>query len=893
MASNSMSQMHDADETRRALSTILAEGQVVELRALDAVTSNERRPHIVSGYFDNAEALVASLDSIKTAKGIYFTPNAVMPALLARAKNRARAAGRDPTTSDNDIERRHWLLIDCDPRRPAGISASDREHDLAIAKACTIRAALADRGWPEPILADSGNGGHLMFAIDQPADDGGLIHRCLQSLAAEFDDSNVTVDQTVYNPARIWKLPGTMTRKGDDTPERPHRMSKLIDRPDSLRAVSPEQLEALAAKSPVAAPTAKPQYIAGGSPAPFDVEGFIAKHFANARGPEAWQGGERWILPVCPWNPDHTGGCAVIIRQASGALVAKCHHNSCAGNDWRKLREMLEPTSSRANGYTPGIGSGHDSKSNSGNGTMPGPKKKPAIRVSSPWRPFPVELIPYPIGDYISAASRAMGCDPAAVALPMLAAAASAVGNSRVIRLKGAWCEPLVLWMCVVQESGSLKSPAQDAGLKPLRRRQTQAIIDHRAAKEQYATDLALHEADKREWQTKGRKTGEPPPVAPVEPVIARYIVSDTTVEALAERLTNAPRGLLLERDELAGWFGSFDKYSASGKGGGDVAHWLTMHRAGQLLVDRKLGRTTTFVPRAAVSICGGIQPGILATTLDRQYRDNGLAARLLFAMPPAKQKRWSEAGVAPDLERAVDRTFGRLAALQGIEDGTFIDPIEVDLAADAKRAWVQWYDQHAERMSELTGDLAAMASKIEAYAARLTLLVHLSSEAGGDKTIEFTGESEVLSPSPPIEESSVRAGCALADWFENEAERIYQDLSRTPEEKEIDSIQILVARISGDITPRKLQRCSRLYRDDVNLAEAALAKLVDAGLGTWKTVSTETSGGRPSLIFIPVTGDKTSPNPANDEVLSPEGAELGEFDAINAALAEAAEADQ
>ena len=32
-----------------------------------------------------------------------------------------------------------------------------------------------------------------------------------------------------FNPARIWKLYGTLAAKGDPTPERPHRLSRLVE----------------------------------------------------------------------------------------------------------------------------------------------------------------------------------------------------------------------------------------------------------------------------------------------------------------------------------------------------------------------------------------------------------------------------------------------------------------------------------------------------------------------------------------------------------------------------------------------------------------------------------------------------------------------------------------
>ena len=137
-----------------ALRSILEPGQVTELRAL-GVPDRYRRATF-SGYFNDVEALAheaATLDQ-RGARGTYFIPNPVKPALLARAMNRTRAIDdRTPTTSDADVLRRRWLLIDADPVRPADISSSDGEHAAAIDRARAIRDELRGEGWPDPILA--------------------------------------------------------------------------------------------------------------------------------------------------------------------------------------------------------------------------------------------------------------------------------------------------------------------------------------------------------------------------------------------------------------------------------------------------------------------------------------------------------------------------------------------------------------------------------------------------------------------------------------------------------------------------------------------------------------------------------------------------------------------
>ena len=69
----------------RAMKLIMAPDQVTELRALGVSTPEYRRTHTVSGYFDDIHALAeAAMQIAPYAMGIYFTPNPMNAALLAR-----------------------------------------------------------------------------------------------------------------------------------------------------------------------------------------------------------------------------------------------------------------------------------------------------------------------------------------------------------------------------------------------------------------------------------------------------------------------------------------------------------------------------------------------------------------------------------------------------------------------------------------------------------------------------------------------------------------------------------------------------------------------------------------------------------------------------------------
>jgi hypothetical protein len=280
---------------------------------------------------------------------------------------------------------------------------------------------------------------------------------------------------------------------------------------------------------------------------------------------------------------------------------------------------------------------------------------------------------------------------------------------------------------------------------------QNTALKQYGDAMEEYNREKSLYDADLAEWKKSGRKKGEPPPDPPAEPVAVRYLVSDCTVEALAVLLEQRPRGLLVARDELSGWVNSFDAYKSCR--GADVAHWLSMHRAGPLIVDRKGGKRTIHVPRASVCIAGGVQPKALVAALvgryqaggvdeamdrpDKEHFDNGLAARLLFAMPPRRPKRWTEDELPWQTETALETLVGRLLALDMPEDENGQpQPRDVSLSPQGKQAWIEFYNAHAVEQADMAGDLAAAWSKLEGYAARFALLVHLVRAESGDQTL-------------------------------------------------------------------------------------------------------------------------------------------------------------
>lgn len=460
------------------------------------------------------------------------------------------------------------------------------------------------------------------------------------------------------------------------------------------------------------------------------------------------------------------------------------------------------------------------------------------------YEPFPVEALPEPVRSYVVDGATAIGCDASFVALPLLSGLAGAIGNTRRILLKRGWTEPAIIWTAIVGESGTQKSPAFRLALRAVRTRQHRLMKEHQQALKEWETVNELHEIAFNEWKkqaAKGRASPEPP-AAPEEPICPRTWIEDCTTEALATLLQENPRGLLTLRNELSGWF-SFGQYK-NGGGADDVARWLQMFDGDPLIVDRKTSGTI-YVPCAAVSIAGGIQPAILERSLGQQHRDNGLLARLLLAHPPRRAKRWTEAELDPLTEGDVTLLFDRLYALEAVTD-TDGDPTPqlLRLNARAKVAWVAFVNEHGAEQLALVGDEAAAWSKLEGYAARLALIMHLVRAAADDPTLADTDV---------VDEASIAAGIRLSRWFAAEARRVYAALAADEEVRSLQRLIELAERQPGSFSARDWQRLRSLPK--VTDARAELDRLVAAGHGNWEHMAPGRKGGRPSRRFVPAGG--------------------------------------
>lgn len=322
----------DWQESVKRTFEIFKPSGVIEVRNI-----SENR--VTSGYFEDRQRVTQIMTDC--AKGTwYFVLNDIAAGCASRQQHEQImvVSKAIKTTSDNDITRIRWILIDADPQRAAGISSTDSEKKAALDVVRKVFAYLRNVGFSDPVMCDSGNGYHLLYNVDMACGSADLTKRFLKALDMLFSTDEVSIDTSVYNPARITKLYGCMATKGADTPDRPHRRSSIQWVPTEVKPTSASLIERVASIVPVDA--ARPAVSAPGQA--FDIDAFVSRNGLQVHSDSTSGSIRKIVLEECPFDHSHKAPDSAIFVMPSGAIAFKCFHNGCTDKGWKDLREMYE-----------------------------------------------------------------------------------------------------------------------------------------------------------------------------------------------------------------------------------------------------------------------------------------------------------------------------------------------------------------------------------------------------------------------------------------------------------------------------------------------------------------------------------------------------------------------
>ena len=825
------------------------------------------------------------------APAVYVVMNGIDPALPRTGRLKGGA-------SAEDVPRRLRLLIDCDPERPGTCSATDDEKAAALTTGATIRADLRALGWPEPLVGDSGNGDHSIYGIDLPntPESTALVKGVLEALAARYDSAEVHVDTVVFDPPRLVKLYGTLSAKGENTSERPHRYSRVLSAPAELLPVPVELLQSLADEAPKKAPALdldaeverkRSESVPAESNGHAtlrrpDAEARAAKYLAKCEPAVSGQGGhDKAFKAACKVGPGFD------LSEEAALRLLRDQYNSRCDPEWtekelrHKVAEAYKVEARRGwllnaerNGSSVGF-VGHsgedDSKINGlaggsvgSVGTPPhespefeGPPKPITAELLEVY-PLPKALIPAPLRGWLTDIAR-RGCFPLEYPVAAVLVALSIIlGRNLTIRPKrhDTWMVVPNLWGAIIGPPGLQKTPAVEEAFMPLKRLVALAMEAHAEALKRAVEDAAIAEAragaakkklaeaakkgasddDLRRLLAETTRTDEA-----VAPPAKRYMVNDATVAKLGELHRENPRGLLQFRDELTGFFRAMDQQGHESDRGFYLETWTGN---GSYTFDR-IGRGTVHVDALCLAIFGTIQPGPLAKYLKGAASGeeaDGFMPRFQILMYPDPIEKFVNVDEWPDTEAKNEafRVFRWIDAINPAEMGAELDEDRGlhflrfdDAAQDLFNEWREALENRLRSGGE-SPLMACHLAKYRSLMPSLALLLHVVASVGKLRI-------------GPVTVEAAEAAAAWCEVLESHARRVYQSAVEGDPEAAARLAERIKRPLPNPFTYRQVANKGWAGLDDVDSVRKAVGVLEDRG---WVKVVVRPpgpQGGRPS----------------------------------------------
>ena len=295
---------------------------------------------------------------------------------------------------------------------------------------------------------------------------------------------------------------------------------------------------------------------------------------------------------TCPWVKDHTdsldNGSAYFEPSAKYPTGGfRCHHSHGNLFHIRQLKEFLGISPVQVDAAQ----------------VVHAQKLPPAQRPVPPLDPI---HLPFAIRDAVADVANRLNCPPDYLVVAMLSAAGSVIGNKIGIfpyANDESWHVFPALWGGIVGDPGSKKTPSLQQAHAPLQHLENQAAQKYVQDMINFEQAKAQHElATKASKTTKGSMLTPPPPPAPKR---ERFVVHDTTYQALGVILADNPRGVLALADELSGLLQSLDTAGQEAARGFYLSGWSG---TGSYSFDR-IGRGSITLSRYCLSVFGGFQP--------------------------------------------------------------------------------------------------------------------------------------------------------------------------------------------------------------------------------------------------------------------------------------------
>ncbi len=474
-------------------------------------------------------------------------------------------------------------------------------------------------------------------------------------------------------------------------------------------------------------------------------------------------------------------------------------------------------------------------------------------------------LLPSVLHDFVEDVAGRMSCPPDFVAAAIIVSLGSVIGAGCAIKPKknDSWTVAPNLWGMIASPPSSKKSPAISEALKPLDRLIKAAGKEYAENQSSFEVEKMVNDAEIKNLKKKLEKAVKEDDCLEKQDRIEnikkqisalkekgtttrrRYRSNDTTVEKLGELLSENPKGLLVLRDELAGFIASWDK---QGHEGARAFYLEAFNGFGSFDTDR-IGRGSITIENLCISIFGGTQPDKLLALL-RQASDtlanDGAIQRFQMMVYPDPVK-WSYQDCAPNMA-AIERVHDLFSKIDGLN---FLSIGALDKGKYAPAPYFHFSDEAQQFFKEWTTELNSQKipaeednlmiehlGKYDKLFCALALIFHVvdcvSDGMSGDVSL-----------------NAVKRAKAFCEYLETHARRCYGLLADAGMSNAQNLISHLKSgKLENGFTLRDIQRkCWKglKKKDDI---EDALAWLEDTHWIKGCETEAGSSGGRPTFRY-------------------------------------------
>ena len=372
---------------------------------------------------------------------------------------------------------------------------------------------------------------------------------------------------------------------------------------------------------------------------------------------------------------------------------------------------------------------------------LPGQRRVPDI---------PASVLPDWLGAMAHAVSESTQTPPALAVMSSLAVLATVLQRRFEVAPYGdSYTEPLALWTLSATPSGTRKSAVLNAMLGPLVR--WEKLVRDRMRREIVRVNAVRGVAEKRierlrQDAAKAKDSTERESLTaeiereqndmPNELRAPRLFTGDSTAERLQAMLVEHGERMAVHSDE-AGIFLIMAGIYNGGAANLDV--FLQGHAGTTMRVDRA-GRSA-HIDQPALSFGLLLQPGVMAEVASsRRFRDSGLLARFLYAIPVSNVGTRDVRKRTPIPDAVADEYEHRLHQLLEGVPAPIAPPKALTLCEAAREIWLDM----AEAIEREQGDggryesIADWTSKLPGAVARIAALLQLATTGLDSKEVGF-----------------------------------------------------------------------------------------------------------------------------------------------------------